>query len=200
MNGNWTESETRTINLTEDDPEIFALYLNHVYNNHLPTMAQELEHMQSRDRTAFLFALVEESRTIFRSYVLAEKLQDPSAQDAALAAILDLSGLKQGDTIWVPPPYSAIRTVYANTPEGSPARRLLVDLWSNVSGELLRMMHGVKAEVPREFLFDLMIAIRDEAPVNLPNRAKSTGILAYLQNQKVSIDPQGSSEQTSTPV
>jgi hypothetical protein len=96
MNGKWAESETRTIDLTEDDPEIFALYLNPVYNNHLPTMAQDLEHMRSLDRTAFITAFVKESNTIFRLYVLAEKLQDPSAQDAALAAILDLSDLKQG--------------------------------------------------------------------------------------------------------
>jgi hypothetical protein len=200
MNGKWAESETRTIDLTEDDPEIFALYLNPVYNNHLPTMAQDLEHMRSLDRTAFITAFVKESNTIFRLYVLAEKLQDPSAQDAALAAILDLSDLKQGDTFWLLPPACAIRKVYANTPQDSPARRLIVDMWSNLPGDWLRKLHGVKPEVPREFLCDLMIAIRDEAPVNIPNRAKSKGILAYLQKQKVSIDPQGSSEQMSTPV
>lgn len=38
MNGRWTEAETRTIDLTEDDPEAFALYLNLVYKNHVPTM------------------------------------------------------------------------------------------------------------------------------------------------------------------
>lgn len=163
-------------------------------------MARNHEHVQFLDAKAFVFALGEEIIAIFELYVLAEKLQDPSAQDAAMVAILDLSEHTHDKELWFVPPYSAVRTVYANTPEGSPARRLVVDLCSNAPVEVLRRLHDVKPEAPREFLCDLMIAIRNEAPATFANRAKRNTSKAYLQTQEVATDPQSPSKETSTSV
>jgi hypothetical protein len=35
MNGAWEEADTRVVKLPEDDPDIFALYINYVYTAQL---------------------------------------------------------------------------------------------------------------------------------------------------------------------
>jgi hypothetical protein len=35
LQGRWQEAQERTVNLTEDDPEVFTLYTNGLYTGHV---------------------------------------------------------------------------------------------------------------------------------------------------------------------
>jgi hypothetical protein len=40
MQGRWQEAQERTVNLTEDDPEVFSLYLQGLYAGHVEIEGQ----------------------------------------------------------------------------------------------------------------------------------------------------------------
>jgi hypothetical protein len=129
MNGNWTEAESRVVVLSEDEPAIFAIYLNLVYTGQLVTMRKTEEELASSERQVFINQLTSEYRDIFRVYVLAEKLQDKGAKNAALAAAVSVTGLRNSVNNWLVPTAEIVNLVYKGTPEGSPGRRLVIDMY-----------------------------------------------------------------------
>ena len=128
MNGNWLETDTRVIELPEDEPEVFALYLNHIYTGKLHTMTLNRDNIDALPREEFKHVVGAEYDSIFGVYVLAERLNDPITRDAAITAVFDLAEQQTSDGDWRLPPPSSIRLVYDRTPEKSAARRLLADM------------------------------------------------------------------------
>jgi hypothetical protein len=53
LNGNWAESDTRIVKLSEDDPHIFALYLDYVFNGQLATMGKTPEEFDTLEILKF---------------------------------------------------------------------------------------------------------------------------------------------------
>jgi hypothetical protein len=76
MNGNWAESEERVVKLPDDDPEIFAAYINLVYTNNVAT--NETKEPKTTDQ------LSDEHIVLAKLYVLSEKLCDKAAKNAAI--------------------------------------------------------------------------------------------------------------------
>lgn len=104
LNGDWKESETHTVDLTEDVPETFDLYLNLVYKNDLPVMTLDEDKLCALDTLEFLKHICKQYISLIHLYVLADKLQDIQAKNEALKAILQISYLRnhQGICIRLP--------------------------------------------------------------------------------------------------
>lgn len=147
MNGNWEESETRTVTLSHESPEVFMLYLNHIYTGRFPTMTKSKEELDAMERSEAAKFGKYELDQLARVYVLAERLQDVTAFLAVTDAFVHIFN-------GVAPILSttAVELVYRETPEGRPSRRLLAHIWSYVP---LPAILGIAQWLPREFLDDL---------------------------------------------
>ena len=87
-----TESEnaqTRELELSEDRPDIFSLYLHHVYTEKLDTIRTELDNRPSASMQLYMQALAEEYKDIFDFYILSEKLGDRKAKNGAKLALIN---------------------------------------------------------------------------------------------------------------
>ncbi|XPS68586.1 hypothetical protein M3J09_000873 [Ascochyta lentis] len=197
MNGRWAELETRIINLSDDDPEIFALYLNHIYKNEFPVMAISKEELCALPLSEFTGYIDEEYTTLFKLYVLAEKLQDDFAKDEVITAIFQLLYLGSSDRFWVRPSEEVVEMVYDATPKGSFARRFCVDSWSNIEP---RYIQQLEEKLPRDFLFDLAMVFRGEMPKVTRNVAGRKGVTAYLEATRSSQKQKTLAKQDSTPI
>jgi hypothetical protein len=108
FNGNWKETESRLVNLPEDNARIFSLYVQLLYTGKIPTRDDDREFV-----------------TLCELYVLCEKLQDIDAKNETLQAMLaEIRGTHNWDESDL-----AVFTIYDGTPENSPARSLLLDLF-----------------------------------------------------------------------
>ncbi|KAF1362452.1 hypothetical protein EJ07DRAFT_77735, partial [Lizonia empirigonia] len=132
LNGSWKESETKTVDLTEDVPETFDLYLNLVYKNQLPVATLDKDKLCALDWPNFSKYIGKEYRTLVDLYVLADKIQDIQAKNEALKAILQISHIRNHEGRWFTLPLVAIRKIYDCTPQGSSARSLCIDLSSSL--------------------------------------------------------------------
>jgi hypothetical protein len=152
MNGNWAERDERLVKLPEDDPKIFAAYINVVYTN-IPTSPTE-KPMDMR-------AIDNEYTVLSKLYVLSEKFCDVAAKNATIEAILAVKDEKATDGNDYLPGWLSIRTMYEGTPKGAPGRRLIVNLWTNF-GFKEDFMERNEVQLPRDFIFDLMLALGKE--------------------------------------
>ena len=117
----WTEGQTRIIELDEETPELMAHYLDWLYTTELPTKGcKSFDLESSRVGTNDLLAEL---------YVLGERRLDSQLRDAIITEFIRLrlafhyaSGCQSSQRV------SAINIIYHGTPVGSPARRLMVDL------------------------------------------------------------------------
>lgn len=83
----WSGSETRAIELPEDDPDIFDIYVNCVYNNVVDVGALE-DRLAGEDR--YYLENRHDARLV-RSWVLSDKLRDVSASNMFIDALIELS-------------------------------------------------------------------------------------------------------------
>jgi hypothetical protein len=143
-NGKWQESDERTVNLREDVPDIFEIYLNLLYTGTLATK-KPLFGRTDADNEYTILAQV---------YVLAEKLQDTEAKNSVSEAILLLT--RELTTPWSRVPINAVEVIYDGTPDSSQARRLFVDLFADHGGD---DWLPAEADIPHDFLYDLSIRL-----------------------------------------
>lgn len=109
LRGVWKEALGRTIKLPEDDPEVFSVYQQWLYDG--------LVHTSSG--TIFPTKTDDEYEALVKAYILGEKLMDPDFKDAITDAIVDkFRCLRRFDT-------GLTTLVFNETPSGSPLRRLL---------------------------------------------------------------------------
>ncbi|KAI4959481.1 hypothetical protein J4E86_003203 [Alternaria arbusti] len=106
-------------------------------------------------------------------YVLAEMLMDDSTKKVILAAIQKRCESPQfGHSL---PEPSAVRTIYDGTPESSPARRLMVDIFSQRASKE-RIEHWTTENLPKDFLLDLSVnLIAQRSPLDDDNRGQDEG-------------------------
>lgn len=106
-------------------------------------------------------------------YVLAEMLMDDSTKNVILAAIRKRCESPQfGHSL---PEPSAVRTIYDGTPESSPARRLMVDIFSQRASKE-RIEHWTTENLPKDFLLDLSVnLIAQRSPLDDDNRGQDEG-------------------------
>lgn len=165
LSGNWKEAQERVVNLPEDDPAIFAIYVHSIYNGELPTTPDSETLNLSPDW---------ENRGICKFYVLAEKLQDIGAKNSAIDALIARSKVKDDHGVGRAPAPGSVKVIYNGTTAGSSARKLLVDFYAHRAS--LSYMAEAEAELPEDFKHDLLIkmfALRKPG-LEDPTRATNT--------------------------
>ena len=178
FNGNWEEASTRTIKLAHDDPKSFELYLGVVYTGKIALresmQPEAIEKPWKEERSL----LRDQYDKVFGLYILAEKLQDSTAKNAAIQATFELvaHGQRRSDKKWTFPRYSTVANVFDKTPSQSPARRLLVDMANTCNVESL---HAEAATLPKDLVRDLLVCLRMR--VKGRNGAIKKGLNAYLE-------------------
>ena len=115
----WTEGHTRVIKLPEQTPEIMAHFLTFVYHGQLPfngILPTKKEHFTPR------------WPILIELYLYGERFLCPSIQNAVIDEILRLTRIAcAGGKRWYPT-HTNVDKIYRGTPEGSPLRRLMVDM------------------------------------------------------------------------
>ena len=115
----WPVDDEGRIPLPNDDPAVFALYMQWIYRGRI----------FSRQDMGDTGGNREEIDLLIEAFVLGEKLQDQECRDAVVDCLVDAVDTPDGqDKRWYPTP-GAIDRAYRGTPEGSPLRRLLVDMY-----------------------------------------------------------------------
>jgi hypothetical protein len=120
-----SRKEERTVNLSEEQPGILGIYLHWVYMKALPTFIVGSQNPGAENP---------EYKVLAHAYALGERLLDTSFKNAVLQALCDAIGNQ---------PYyettclgaTTIHIIYGGTTAGSPARRLLVDIWAYAACE-----------------------------------------------------------------
>lgn len=122
MSGDWKEAKDRVVNFPEDDPATLQSDVHLLYTNQLAVIPSPLPVKYDGS---------EETEALAKLYALAEKLQDVDTKNIVLKAML-LSSLqiRSITASCVVPGLPTVRIIYAGTPEGSPIRRLLVDIYT----------------------------------------------------------------------
>ncbi|KAL8913277.1 MAG: hypothetical protein Q9172_007316 [Xanthocarpia lactea] len=143
LNGNWEEAKSNIINLRADEPQIFEIFQNWLYGVNL-----ELDSDQIKDISLLL-----------NLWIFGDKIQVPEFQNAAI------EGLRYATT--EPPRHfrlKDIETAFENTGEGSPIRKLIVDLyvWEGpVRGQMKRFL---EEGYPRAFIAQVFEGYVDAFP------------------------------------
>jgi hypothetical protein len=176
LNGKWKEDDDNVVKLTEDEPEIFGLYIQLLYSGKLPlqdtpstkdggkvnTNRESAEKAKDYDGDS----INEEFRKLCQVYVLSDKLQDTTAKNAIIDAYIESTNqhLKGGL-----PSLEEIKIVYSGTLPSSAMRRLIVDLYVTYgnSSDIDKRDRNVLAE---DFLFELVVGMLGRR--SLPNDLK----------------------------
>jgi hypothetical protein len=177
LQGEWKEADTRIINLPEDDAVDVNLYLQYIYTKSLQAKVAHkpaIDHLWEQVTPAY-----EETSRI---YVFAEKVQDTPTKNDMVRELFRITKKRSECGSWILPTTASIQIIYEGTTDGSLARKLLVDLFSNPSKSTLSTRF--QEHVPQEFSRDLLISWatdrinQDPSPGNV---AKTQGAEAYLE-------------------
>ncbi|KAI8939494.1 hypothetical protein NX059_003265 [Plenodomus lindquistii] len=154
LSGVWQESVTRRVNLTDDEKEIFHIYVNLLYTGQL-AMEPELERVSADTRD------LNEGTIIAKLYVLAEKLQDVETKDLSVAKMLALCQSRNNNGRLRGPYSEWFPIVYQGTTSGSPMRKLLVDICTFGGGKQWQeTLSEVAAQSwSRDFILELAIRL-----------------------------------------
>lgn len=137
LRGQWKEARERTINLPEDDPDVFAVYQQWLYGGLIHTCCD----------TSFS-CTDDEYEALAKAYILGEKLMDDDFKDAIADAIVDkLRSLRRFDT-------GLTTLVFNNTPSGSPLRRLWMDAYYHFGSSEWLDVDCVGSPINAEFMVE----------------------------------------------
>ncbi|PCH00554.1 BTB/POZ [Penicillium occitanis (nom. inval.)] len=150
MSGAWLESAQRTIQLPEDEAEIFGIYVHWLYYGTLPVCSNDSGLPENH-----------EYLKLVKAYTLGNKLMDMGFQNAAIDAIVEKSISEEDGTRWYPVT-EVVEFAYNNTRNSDPIRQLLVDLHVSFGhGDWLDYGNFDPESVPRAFLFGLSSKLLD---------------------------------------
>jgi hypothetical protein len=143
ITGRWKEEKIRLVSLPDENPYTFGLYLNFVYTGQIFTKRRSQAALSRLDLDAFKQHVESEYQDLFRLYVLAEKFHDVTAKNAAIMAAIDVTRMESGSGDWAAPSLVTANSIYEGTPEGSLARRLIMDMCGTLplSYVLLQLQH-----------------------------------------------------------
>jgi hypothetical protein len=166
MNGSWKEAKTRVIHLSDDNPNIFGLYLNFVYTGELTTTRTQQEESSGVDFNTWALQIQQEYGDLFCIYVLAEKLQDISAKNATMRAAISVTQTVHPDTgQWLSPSLRTANIVYQGTPENNHGRRLVMEICSGLSlNDIIPAIKGY--ELHQDLVRDLASTLENIRPLS----------------------------------
>lgn len=132
-----------TVDLTDEDPEIFKIYMEFLYG--------DLVHINVKaDRNA-------EYKTLFKAYVFGEKIMSNNFQNAVMSAIIKFKATGKF------PDFHLAPIVYRGTPANSPLRKLLLDFVAKRAQNTWNVQELYGLDCP-EFLSDVIVALLNERP------------------------------------
>jgi hypothetical protein len=115
----WSEGQTRTINLAEERPEAMAQYIGYAYSKRLSSEERVHTGIDDFKHAYHLLAML---------YVYGERFINPTIQTVVIKELFRLPTTKDtSGSLWHPS-VKDINIIYRGTPETSAARRFLVDL------------------------------------------------------------------------
>ena len=137
----------KPVDLKDEDPEVFNTYTNCVYfgAEALKCYSDGIEfcsHSERGTKSTGVF------NALIRVYLLADKLQDPSAANMVIDEIIRFSDV--ADVV----PDSHFWDVYSRTPRNSPLRILMRDYWMY---EMNAMDANPLGGVPKELMEDILL-------------------------------------------
>jgi hypothetical protein len=132
----WRTDTSKPINMFDTDQAHFKSYSQWLYTKQAPKV-------KSTGRW----------KTLAMLYILGERIMDDEFQNVILEAMI---ALRKN----VEPNIQAIRSIYAGTTSGSPARRLLVGMSAvGISSPTASRVKRLKPETDGEFMMDLIAAL-----------------------------------------
>jgi hypothetical protein len=173
----WKEGRERRVPLPDDTPSIVDLYIQWIYTGGIvcpekPTK-EDGDHEESKNGHHF--------DLLIGGFVFGEKVQDGYFKDAVVDALIHTVRTPDDEGVCWYPTKHWVDQAYVGTPEGSPLRRLLVDMYS---------FHGRKdwldGQKNVDFLADLaghLLMDRRKQPQDLtlldPTRLEASGCWYY---------------------
>ncbi|OCL08415.1 hypothetical protein AOQ84DRAFT_40631 [Glonium stellatum] len=147
INGGWRKSDDRVIQLANDPPDAFGLYIQWLYTKRIPS--GDFENTKS--------LIEQEYAQLGVAYVLGEKLQDLAFKNAIIDALIEVTDILMVSGKPCFPRPDTVRYIYEGTPGPCGVRRLLVDFF---------MYHGdrewaisLRLNYPKAFLQDLAMSL-----------------------------------------
>ncbi|KAK3079201.1 hypothetical protein LTS18_005489 [Coniosporium uncinatum] len=139
----WKEAKERTIRLPEQSVETFEIYLQWLNSGNIATQQDE----KAKHYKEYL--------QLIHAYALGDTLQDTAFVDA----LTDCFIAKAVKTS-VCPGLETIGSLYKHTPDKSPARKLMVDMYVwKASGNGLWFYAGKRELANKDFLYDCLEAM-----------------------------------------
>jgi hypothetical protein len=120
----WKEGQTRIIKLPEDNVESVTHYLDFVHGEGLPS--ESIKHAEDVPDGS---SDTHPNRLLIGLYILSERVLNTTLQNAVIKEILRLVSLTHTKSRRNVPSLHAISEIYKGTTDGSPVRRLMVDLY-----------------------------------------------------------------------
>jgi hypothetical protein len=121
----WKEGQEHRIPLPDDNPSGVGLYIQWIYGGRIFSRPSERE-SEINDKPIY-----NETSLLVEGFIFGEKIQDGDFKDAIIdAMILSINTLGKDDKHWYPSG-PAVDRAYEGTPEGSPLRKLMVDIHVN---------------------------------------------------------------------
>ncbi|KAJ5198877.1 hypothetical protein N7491_000556 [Penicillium cf. griseofulvum] len=159
MSGSWKESHEHTVELPEDDPEIFALYSYWLYFSKIPLT------VEAPEKNEFIGGIVKkEYLDLVSAYVLGDKLFDPKFQNSIIDVVFERCTTPDArDGVRYFPGAEIIIHAYNNTTKSAIIRKLFVDIYVE-SGKASWLSN----KLPTEFLFPVLEALmKKRTPIPL---------------------------------
>jgi hypothetical protein len=165
-----TAASMRAVTLLDEEAQTFRTYLHWLYTGNV-------DHIIAGGNGTI---------ELSKAYVLGEKLIDPNFQNAVLDRIVQRTKGPEGRA----PGPTAVSIIYDGTPEGSPARRLMVDFCSYCANGQWMNIERLSRHVPAEFMDDLVAALVAKRPVPAGPRPWDTYIASYhVDTVKTKTEP-----------
>ncbi|KAI4655580.1 hypothetical protein J4E93_000294 [Alternaria ventricosa] len=186
MNGNWEESKTRIINLPDDHPGTFALYISFIYTGQRPVTDKTAQELKMLSEDEFSKLTTAQYKAVFNVLILAEKLQDLKIKNAMMEAAVATALLRGPDGDWFVPSSCVINNIYRGTPPKSPARRFVTDAWIGCS---ISENFAIISRLNKDFVEDLGKGIdKHWVPVRMQATFQSTIWNAAAYQEKSNED------------
>jgi hypothetical protein len=175
LSRDWKEKVERIVNLPEDEPTLFAVYVEFLYSGNLAVVPEDLDPI---DATHL------EQHMLCKLYVLAEKLQDMDTRNRAIQGLLYSAKQVRPGNSSICPGMESIKIIYDGTLPGSMARKLLIDYYTyRGTGSWVIDHKGW----PDDFLIDLATNLMDKRAI--PNDPTRNGNGAeYMEKEQNKSD------------
>ncbi|TKA23639.1 hypothetical protein B0A54_18070 [Friedmanniomyces endolithicus] len=136
----WNHDRIRTIPIPDDDADVFQVYAQWLYQAKILVQQHNEDPKSSGELSRLL-----------KCYIFGEKIHDVVFQNVTIDSIFAYVHKEKDGTRWYP---TDADTVYDGTPEGSPLRMLIVDMFA---------YHGQKTWVKALRNVDFLVALAENS-------------------------------------